>query len=370
MKFTLNTGQANAAEIYTGSTVPGELQGWLDQNFPGTEEVFILTDTNTRTYCIPRLFSIVPSLQKAEVLNVRSGERSKSIETAVQLWDTLAGRCASRHSLLISLGGGVITDLGGFVASTYKRGIPFIHIPTSLLGMVDAAIGGKTGINLGSIKNQVGTFHHPGAIFIYSVFLETLAGYELMSGMAEVIKTALVADAVLWKKITSRPLKDFIREDLCGELEEIISRTVAVKCSIVEKDFRESSLRAVLNFGHTIGHAFETLSHQNGSKHLSHGHAVALGMICEGHLSQKKTRFGQKNQDDLVRMIITDYEYYPLKNQDIDTIMDILIHDKKRKNSVNRFTLIKEPGNAMPGVECSPAEIRESLGYYLAFNKQ
>jgi 3-dehydroquinate synthase len=370
MQFTLNTGQANAVEIVTGPNVSGDLKEWLGKYLTGCEEVFLLADSNTREYCVPRVISLVPSLQKAEVLEVPAGEKSKSIETAGQLWNALADKGASRQSLLICLGGGVVTDLGGFVASTFKRGIPFIHIPTSLLGMVDAAIGGKTAINLGNIKNQVGTFHQPEAIFIYPGFLETLNAYELMSGVAEVIKTALVADAPLWKKITSIPLKEIIQKKSSRELEDIISGTVAVKCSIVEKDFRETGLRGILNFGHTLGHAFETLSHQNNSKHLSHGHAVALGMICESHLSGLKAGFEQNIQNELERMIFPDYEYYPIKNEDVDFIMDTLVHDKKRKDSVNRFTLVKSPGNAIPGVECTPAEIKESMEHYRTLNKQ
>jgi 3-dehydroquinate synthase len=235
MRLTLKTGPGKAAEIYTGSHVFNELNSFLVNFAPVTDSIFILTDEKTRSCCLEILRSLVPELNQAEVLEIPGGEKDKSLKTAEHLWNILSRKGASRHSLLISLGGGVITDLGGFVASTFKRGIPFIHIPTSLLGMVDAAIGGKTGINLGDIKNQVGTFHHPDAIFIHTGFLGTLDPFEILSGFAEIIKIALVADLMLWEKLKSIRVQNLLNWHTDESMwEELIIASVMAKCRIVD----------------------------------------------------------------------------------------------------------------------------------------
>ncbi len=370
MHITLNTGPGKATEICSGSEVFQELNAFLGNISPGTDSIFILSDTKTKSSCLGRLISFAPSLQKAEILEIPAGEKNKSLKTAGHIWNVLANSGASRRSLLINLGGGVITDLGGFVASTFNRGIPFINIPTSLLGMVDAAIGGKTGINLGDIKNQVGTFHHPDAIFIHTGFLETLDSYGLLSGFAEIIKTALVADNRLWKKLGSIRLQDLLNKPLDEAIwEELISESVAVKCRIVEQDFSEKNLREILNFGHTIGHAFESISLQKNRKSLSHGHAIALGMICESQLSTLKTGLDIKDQEVITRMIFPDFEYYPLQAKDVDFMVDFIGHDKKRRGSGLRFSLLRSPGNAIPGVTCDPGEILESIDFYRSLER-
>jgi 3-dehydroquinate synthase len=365
MRLTLNTGPGKAAGIFTGSTVFQELNAFLRNLSPGPDSIFILTDKQTRFCCLEELTSAVPSLLAAEVLEIPAGEKNKSLKSAEHLWNILAVKGASRRSLLINLGGGVITDLGGFVASTFNRGIPFIHIPTSLLGMVDAAIGGKTGINLGDIKNQVGTFQNPDAIFISTGFLGTLDSYELVSGFAEIIKIALVADIRLWKKLGTIRLQDLLEMKTDKKIwEDLVSASVTIKCRIVEQDFREKNLREILNFGHTIGHAFESLSLQTKRNPLSHGHAIALGMICESYLSVIKSGLDSGDRDAIIRMIFPDYEYYPLHKEDLDFMMEFIGHDKKRKGSGACFSLLKSPGNAISGEPCDPGEIIESIDFY------
>jgi len=365
MQHTLNTGPGKAAEIYTGSAVLQELNAWLGSRLSITDSIFFLTDKKTRSCCHEYLTTIVPSLKPAEVFEIPAGEKNKSLKSAENLWNLLAGKGASRRSLLINLGGGVITDLGGFVASTFKRGIPFIHIPTSLLGMVDAAIGGKTGINLADIKNQVGTFHYPDAIFIHTGFLGTLDSAELLSGFAEIIKIALVADIRLWEKLVSVRLEDLMKSQPDGVMwEDLVSASVELKCRIVEQDFREQNLREILNFGHTIGHAFESLSLQKTRTPLSHGHAVALGMICESCLSVVKTGLDPKDRDAIIQRIFPDYKYYPLQMGDLDFMMEFIGHDKKRIGPGSRFSLLKSPGNAISGITCHPGEIIESINFY------
>jgi 3-dehydroquinate synthase len=365
MRFTLNTGPGKAAEIFTGSNVFNELNAWLENGSSSTDSIFILTDKKIRSSCMERLTSAIPSLRTADILEIPDGEKYKSLKSAEHLWNLLVGKGASRHSLLINLGGGVITDLGGFVASTFKRGIPFINIPTTLLGMVDAAIGGKNAINLDDIKNQIGTFQNPDAIFISTMFLGSLDSYSILSGFAEIIKIALVSDQSLWQELRSVKMEDLLKKrSQDGLWENLVSKTVALKCRIVEQDFREEELREILNFGHTIGHAFESLSIQKNNKKLSHGHAVALGMICESYLSVIKTGLELGERDTISHMISSNYEYYPIHNEDINFIMEFIVHDKKRRGSGTRISLLKSPGNSIPGELCEPEEIISSIDFY------
>lgn len=365
MQLTLNTGPGKIAEIYTGSNVFNELNAWLERGSVFTDSIFILTDKKVRSCCLERLTSGIPSLRTADILEIPDGEKFKSLKSAEHLWNLLAGKGASRNSLLINLGGGVITDLGGFVASTFKRGIPFIQVPTTLLGMVDAAIGGKNAINLEDIKNQIGTFQNPDAIFISTSFLGSLDSYAILNGFAEILKTALVADKSFYEELRSIQLKDFMKKRSFDELwENIVSKTVAIKCRIVEQDFTEKNLREILNFGHTIGHAFESLSLKKNGRPLAHGHAIALGMICESYLSVIKTGLEQKERDAIIHMILTNFEYYLLHTEDVDFVEKFIAHDKKRRGSETRFSLLKSPGNSIPGELCEPDEIIQSIDFY------
>jgi 3-dehydroquinate synthase len=365
MQLILNSSAGITEEVHTGPSVFEELTAWLQCRSSDIDPIFILTDKKTRSCCLKPLLSSVPFLERAEVLEIPEGEKFKSLKTSEHLWNMLAGKGASRRSLLINLGGGVITDLGGFVASTFKRGIPFIHIPTTLLGMVDAAIGGKTAINLGDIKNQVGTFHHADAIFIFTGFFQTLDSNELLSGFAEIIKIALVADGQLWDRLSKIRMKDILKINKEGSiLDNLVTESIILKCHIVDQDFMEKNLREILNFGHTIGHAFESLSLHDGGKPLSHGHAIALGMICESYLSVLKTGLDKQDRDAIIQRIFPDYRYYPVRREDIDFMMDFMDHDKKRRNSGLRFSLLKSPGNAVPGITCEPVEIIESIDFY------
>jgi 3-dehydroquinate synthase len=254
------------------------------------------------------------------------------------------------------------------VASTFNRGIPFINIPTSLLGMVDAAVGGKTGINLGNIKNQVGTFQEPIGVYIFTGFLQSLHPNELINGFAEIIKIALVADSRLWEKLKLIHFKDLLIVSQNEEKwEDLITSAVEDKCQIVGQDFKEKNLREILNFGHTIGHAFESLSLCPGRKPLSHGHAIALGMICESYLSYKKTGLAKVDREDIVKIILQDYEYYPLQLEDIKLMMDFMGRDKKRQAKGLRFSLISSPGKAIFGHCCDTLEIIESIDFYRTF---
>jgi 3-dehydroquinate synthase len=365
MNLSLNTGAGNLVHIYVGSSVFASLHDFLEPFIHAKEKIFILVDENTSDFCLPVLLSQTGDLRNAEVMRTNAGEKNKSLETAGWIWNSLAERGATRHSLLINLGGGVITDLGGFVASIYKRGIPFVHIPTTLLAMTDASVGGKTGINLGKIKNQLGTFHNPEAIFIHTGFLETLDMETILDGLAEVLKMALVADKDLWDELSLLTFTGLTGIPFRDETwVKLVNRCISLKCGIVEKDFRDTGTREILNFGHTVGHAFESLSMQNGMNSMSHGRAVALGMICESQLSFMKTGLKASERDFIVRMILSVYRHYKLEENDLSFLTECMDQDKKQSVQGTRFPLLESPGKAVAGVICNSSEVLESIDFY------
>lgn len=315
--------------------------------------VFFLVDENTHDQCLPYLLQSLPELDGYEVLEVEPGEESKSPEVLFQLWMALSELKADRHSLLINVGGGMITDLGGFLAGTYMRGISFVNVPTSLLAMVDASSGGKTGINLNHLKNRVGLFLHPEFTCIIPEFLETLAVRERRSGFAEMLKHGLIADRDYWNEL--------IRFDIQGDVpaEEMIRRSVEIKQSFVEKDFRESGIRKALNFGHTVGHAIETASLETASP-LMHGEAIALGMVAELYLSEKYTALDPrqvKNCIENIRKIYSDVK----ADFDTNDLINLMYSDKKNENSEIRFALLRQIGDPVVDVAVPEEGIREAL---------
>ena len=243
--------------------------------------IFFLADFRTMRKCLPLIESLLPVEKEVHTLVIQEGERFKNLNTCLLLWKQLQQLEAGRNDLFVNVGGGVVCDMGAFVASTFKRGMDFINVPTSLMAMCDAAIGGKAGIDLEHVKNQVGLFTDPKAIFIYPSFLKSLDRRQLINGFSEIIKHALIADADLWKDINSLNDPGAITTD-------IINRSVKVKVDVVADDFREKGKRKILNFGHTIGHALESYSLKNDQHPILHGEAVALGMICEIYLSTQK----------------------------------------------------------------------------------
>ena len=365
MKLTLNPGTGTAAEIFSGPGIFHEIQNFITARLPVTDKVFILVDENTRRCCLPVLADNVPVLEDSEIIEIRSGEKNKSIRSAEFLWTVLTGKNATRSSLLVNLGGGMVTDLGGFVASTFKRGISFIHIPTTLIGMADASIGGKTAINLGNFKNQVGSFQNPEAVFVHPGFLSSLDTYELLSGLAEILKIALVADPILWDKLLALTLHQLMKIPVDEKVwEELINASIENKCRIVREDFRDRNLRRVLNFGHTVGHAFESLSLTKNRKPISHGHAIALGILCEAHLSVMKTGLKEKDMEDILRLVLGEYEYILLDEKETRFIISCIRQDKKLTFKELRMPLLEDAGKAISGVICSESEIRDSLDFY------
>lgn len=306
---------------------------WIGENSLSTldvsaySKVAILVDENTKRDCLNKL----PKFDNSIIIEIKSGEENKNITTCNFIWEKLTEHNFDRNSLLLNLGGGVIGDMGGFCASTYKRGIDFIQIPTTLLAMVDASVGGKLGIDFNGLKNQVGLFSNPKSVIINSEFLNTLDDNQIKSGFAEVVKHALICDDKLWNKIISTPFNNF-------DWEEIITTSVQIKNKVILKDPREKNERKKLNFGHTFGHAIESYYLEKGTPIL-HGEAIALGMMLESDLS---------NISDMEKHTINMFLYNFFKIPELpskDKIIDLMVGDKKNKDGKISFSLLNGIGN-------------------------
>lgn len=338
----------------------------LDQNFSGLStfldelkpsQLFFLVDENTHEYCLPILLGNLETDIPFEIIEIEAGEDLKTIDTATHLWEILSEFKADRKSLIINLGGGVVTDLGGFVASTYKRGIKFINIPTTLLGMCDASIGGKTGIDHQFLKNIVGTFATPEQIFVYREFLQTLPFEELRSGFAEMLKHGLITDEKHWKDLIS------IGALTPESIFPFIETSMKIKQKVVDQDYREQNVRKTLNFGHTIGHAAESLFLKQG-KHIPHGEAVALGMICETHLSFLENLITEETSNTVIENIRKFYPYISINDFETSDLLLLMKNDKKNSEGKINFSLLTKIGGCT--FDCSVAEqnIKYSLHFY------
>ncbi len=325
-------------------------------------KIIILVDGNTHEFCLPTFLAKSKLPQSLlEVIEIEPGEHHKNIDTCTGVWGALTDLNLDRNTLLINLGGGVVTDMGGFIAATYKRGIKFINVPTTLLSMVDASVGGKTGIDLGVVKNQIGLFVNPELVIIDVDFLTTLPANQMRSGFAEMIKHALIQDKSYWQQLLG------LNKLTTNNLEELIYTSVVIKNNIVLKDPKEAGLRKVLNFGHTLGHAIESvfLSH---TKPLLHGEAIAIGMILEAYLSHKKLGLSEHHLETLTNYILTYFEKIEFSNQQIDKVLSYLKFDKKNtKNNIN-FVLLKNIGEPVIDQNVPSALLKESFEYYLAKN--
>jgi len=321
--------------------------------------IFILVDENTRKFCYPLLVGKIPALEKTKIIFIPEGEKAKNFHTAVSVWEQLSEKGALRDSLLICLGGGVLGDIGGFTASSYRRGMPFIMVPTTLMAMVDAAIGGKNGINLAGLKNQIGCFSQPESICVISDFLETLPSRHILSGFSEMIKHSLI-DGESYETI-----KKTSPAEIATSLS-LIRQSAMIKLNVVKQDPTEKGYRKVLNFGHTIGHAFETWSTLHSSDPLLHGEAVAAGIICESFMSVKHSGLPISVLYEIVELIMNHFRkttfYAPAGNE----LIEIMLHDKKVKQEGRiNFTLLSNPGAPLTDQYPGEALIRESLHYYV-----
>ena len=346
-----------AQKVVICKELKAELQDFLAaMNY---DKLFILTDTNTQKKCFP-LLKDVPAFRNAPVITVEAGDTHKSLEQVSHIWSRLSNEGASRNSLLVNLGGGMVTDMGGFAGATFKRGLHTVNIPTTLMASVDAAVGGKTGINFNGLKNEIGSFYPPECVFIDCEFLRTLDRDNLLSGYAEMIKHALISSMDTYASVM---LFDLDAEMDYAFLNRMVAQSVAVKERIVKEDPKEHGIRKALNFGHTIGHAYESLSFKKGNP-LLHGHAVAAGIISELYLSHKLCDFPV---DKLSQVVYYIKEYYPafiFDCKDYDTLYELMTHDKKNEAGIINFTLLAGIGDVRINQQVEKGKILESLDFY------
>lgn len=335
------------------------LQEVIQQLIAANRKIFLLTDANTERHCIP-LFRKIAGDHFGHIIQITipAGEAHKNLETIAFIWQKLTEEDAGRDAMLINLGGGVVTDMGGFAASCFKRGIATIHIPTTLLAMVDAAIGGKTGIDFNYLKNHIGSFYQSEAVLIIPEFLSSLPLHELKSGLGEVLKYSLISQPDLLEKI---PSADNIRQIP----HTLIEQCAAAKRAITLADPTETGLRKVLNFGHTIGHALESFALENGQS-LLHGEAVAAGMIAELWISTKLCGLSETVLKHYQNTYIKYFNPFRFCSQEIPDIIKRMYHDKKNTGKSIRFVLLKDTGKAIYDIEVSEEIIFQSLNFYLA----
>lgn len=324
-------------------------------------QILIFVDRNTNDHCLPVFQSVLPNLVDYDIIEVDPGEENKNIDFCIGVWKTMLDFGADRKALMINLGGGVVTDMGGFAASTYKRGIDFVQIPTTLLAQVDASVGGKTGIDMDNVKNIIGTFTQPKAVFINPRFLETLDQRQLISGFAEVIKHGLIQDSDLYYKCK--------QIDVSKISPKIIHRSVEIKNNVIIKDPTEQGLRKILNFGHTIGHAIEGYSLLHDSNPLLHGEAIAIGMICEAWLSNKYSGLSDLDLKDITDEFLSRYPYYSYEKSIYTELIELMKNDKKNEDGKIGFALLEGIGSATYNVFVTESDIKLALDYYLSFSK-
>jgi 3-dehydroquinate synthase len=309
-------------------------------------KIFIIVDSNTNAVCLPKLLPYIATELTIEIIEFESGEINKNIETCIQIWNVLTELGADRKSLVINLGGGVVTDLGGFVASTFKRGMDFINIPTTLLSMVDASVGGKTGVDLGNLKNQIGVINTPRMVLIDTSYLETLSQIEMRSGLAEILKHGLIFDKAYWKQFLDLSKIDY------ADFDQIIYDSIKIKNEIVMQDPNEKGIRKALNFGHTLGHAIESYFLENENKKtLLHGEAIAIGMVLESYISMQKNLISTDEYLEIKTTINSIYEPVVFEESDRNPIIELLIHDKKNEYGAIKFVLLDGIGKFITGQE-------------------
>lgn len=319
-------------------------------------KIFILVDENTLEHCYSKFLSKLNLSFNFELIEIKSGEINKNLETCISIWNSITELGGDRKSLLITLGGGVITDLGGFVASCFKRGIDFVNIPTTLLSMVDASVGGKTGVDLGVLKNQIGLFANPKMVLVDDDYLETLSEREIKSGTAEIIKYGLTYDIALFNEI---------EQNQYNNINTLIHRSIEIKNEVVLEDPRENYLRKILNFGHTLGHAIESFYlESDDKKNLTHGEAIAIGMVCESYISSQLFNLSMEKVNQVKSTVLAIYDKVNLLKQDFSSIMDLLKHDKKNVGGQVNFVLLNDFEDYKIDCKVSENLIIESLEFY------
>ncbi|HZH69925.1 MAG TPA: 3-dehydroquinate synthase [Flavobacteriaceae bacterium] len=347
----------NESKIYFGKSGVAQLLAYLEEAHYSS--LVIIVDKNTEKHCLPLFASKLQPISTYKTFVIPAGESHKTLESCQQLWKELSNINADRKTIIINLGGGVVTDLGGFVASTFLRGLRFINVPTSLLSMVDASVGGKTGIDFQGIKNQIGVINHPEMVIVDTDYLSTLPKVQFNSGIAEMLKHGLIADAAHWHRLSEN--------EICtsAALKNLIGDSIKIKNSIVLQDPYEKALRKILNFGHTLGHAIESyFLVSNVKKTLLHGEAIAIGLILESFISAKLFNFQEKTLVTLTEVIFRYFKKVSFTPEDIKHIINLLKHDKKNSDGHINFVLLRAVGQ--PELDCEVPEelIYEAFAFY------
>ena len=333
------------------------LKDYLNENF--CSRIFVLVDSNTSRHCLNSFLTKAGLEGKIETLAIPAGEKHKNLDACTRIWTQLSDRGGDRKSILINLGGGVITDMGGFVASCFKRGIRFINVPTTLLSMVDASVGSKTGVDLGVLKNQIGLFSRPEMVLIDMEFLSTVPDREMRSGLAEIIKYGYTFDQGLWKEI-----KTFQGIDL-KKITPLVHRSVEIKNEVVLNDLHETGLRKTLNFGHTAGHAIESyFLEQEAKSDLTHGEAIAAGMVIELYYSHKSLGLPLEMAGELKDFVKSFYGPIELIESDFDPIIGLMAFDKKNVSGKINFVLLDRMEHSQVDQQLDPGLIREGFSYF------
>lgn len=327
-----------------------------------SSKILIIADENTKQYCLPYFLKKVNFENEPKIITIPAGEEFKNISTCLDVWNFLSGKGADRNSIVINLGGGVVTDLGGFVAATFQRGLRFINIPTSLLAMVDASVGGKNGVDLGAIKNQIGVITLPEMVILDTEFLKTLPQAHTTSGLAEMLKHGLIHGKQYWEQVRKVDFSNKIA------FEKLIRDSVEIKREIVKKDPFEKNLRKTLNFGHTLGHAIESYFLGNDDKPtLLHGEAVAIGMILATHISAESIGFPKETLQDVTTIILNYFPKQTFSQNDIDKVIELLVFDKKNRNGKVLFVLLEDIGQHRTECEVNNTLIYSAFEYYKNF---
>ena len=322
------------------------------------DKLFILVDEHTRELCLP-LISGFGYLNDANIITIGAEDVHKNVETLVHVWQSLGDGGASRHSLMINLGGGMVTDLGGFAASTFKRGIKYINIPTTLLAMVDASVGGKTGINFNGLKNEIGVFSPAEYVLIDTEFLKSLDTRNLLSGYAEMLKHGIISTTGHWAELLNFNMMDIDYK----ALQTLVAKSVQIKEGIVAEDPFEKGIRKALNLGHTAGHAFESLALET-NRPVLHGYAVAWGIVCELYFSHLRTGFPKDKLRQTVQFIKDHYGVFTFDCKQYDRLYQFMTHDKKNNAGIINFTLMGEIGDIRINQSANQEEIFEMLDFY------
>lgn len=329
-------------------------------NAVNPDRLFVLCDETTAELCWSRVKGF-SCFSDAKLITIKAGDKNKTLESISHVWDSLQKLGATRHSMMVNLGGGMVTDLGGFAASTFKRGIHFVNIPTTLLSMVDASVGGKTGINFGGLKNEIGVFNNSDVVILDTQFLTTLPNEEVRSGYAEMLKHGLInpETTAMWSELVNY---DILNPDL-KELQRMVAESVKIKEHVVEIDPLEHGLRKALNLGHTVGHAFESYAMQKNMP-IPHGYAVAYGIICELYLSCIKTQFPTDIMHQTVKYVKDYYGKMSITCDDYESLFELMTHDKKNTAGTINFTLLTEIGGIKINQTATKAEIFDALDFY------